>query len=362
MSTEEEIEYNRRLTLGDKLSTMKDSFKLKIKRQKEVEIELFRVQMRHMLVGKRLAGSLITDYYANTNLRAVLEFELDDETILEPQNNEDATSSWSLTNTYAAKGTVSGYITANVVLKGLNKLEHKAMRYKKRTADTLVSLFMYLGHERKIKKDAFDAIGKSVESFRSKGDDNVTERRAAWGLKASDSLHNINMVNQRYTYVLGSEKKDPYQYQFVMALKTRKVGADDIYAKHGTLVNNDKYNVEAAGEMTVHYKQEDDSFVLCLDNDSGTFRPSIGHITRLKTILEYVFDNDEFMKQHNWKIVIASRPQLLPKQKVNDDNANSYSLSIDQIEELYNNYNLHMANSFPQAKEQRQDILDMKNS
>merc|ERR1711982_204414 len=105
-------------------------------------------------------------------------------------------------------------------------------------------------------------------------------------------------------------EEDPTEFKFVMALKTRYAGAEDIYAKHATLTDKDKYDVEAAGECTLHYKEEGRVFVICLDPDSGTFRPSVPHVMRAKDLLENVFAEDVYMKHYDWKIVVASRPML----------------------------------------------------
>jgi len=355
------VEKSKRQSLASKLDSFKNSFKWKQEKEPEVNIELFRVQMRQMMIGKKFSGPLIKDYYAHTNFRAMIEFNVDED---DPQCWNDRENSWALSNAYANKGTVSGYITANVILKGLSTVEHKVMKYKKRTADTIVSLLMYLGHERKVSKDPVaDLLDQSVHSATnlSKPEDKaISERRAAWGLTSSKTLYKSSFVHQRYTYVLGKRKKkkeDKLDYQFVMALKTRCLGVDDIYSKHGTLVDTEKYDVEAAGEMTVHYIEKEDKFVLCLDNDSGTFRPSIGHIQRLKVILEYIFQHDTYMKHYTWEVVVASRPQLVPKKGKNDG-----SLSISDIDQLFKNYDLYMAESYPQASEQRDDILAIKNA
>jgi len=328
----------------------------------DVKIELHRVQMRQLLVGSYWAAPLIEDYQADTNFRAVIELTIDDDML--PQSE----THWALSNSYASKGTVSGNMTAKV-LKGLNVLENKVMEavYRKRTADTLVSLLIYLGHNRQLATGLlWDKIEDALTSFNRNQSDNESENQLAWGLDNgnNDIKHQGYVeVHQRYTYVLGREKKDPTEFQFVMALKTRRIGADDVYAKHGTLVDTEKYDVEAAGEMTIHYK-EDNVFVICLDNDSGTFRPSIKHITRLKDLLQDVFAKDEFMKHYDWKVVVSSRPQLLPKKPEEGETNNKpvTYMAKEEVDLLLKNYDLYMSNSFPQASEQREDIVDITNA
>jgi len=309
----------------------------------DVELELYRNQMKVRTLRKE---ELMKDFEAKTNFRAAIRIIVDEEEAVVVQSGNQ----WVLTNGYASKGTVSGKICATG-LKTINVAENKVMknRAKKQSTGTLVSMMEYLAHDRHLHKDM-----TSVS----------TEGQLAWGLKDIEkkSIPGIPRSgkylekHQRYTWALGHAKKDPTEFKFVMALKTRYAGAEDIYAKHATLTDKDKYDVEAAGECTVHYKEEGRVFVICLDPDSGTFRPSVPHVMRAKDLLENVFAEDVYMKHYDWKIVVASRPMLLPK-KPKEGN-----MSKEDMELLLKNYELYMSNSFPQAAEQREDVVAIYNA
>merc|ERR1719232_560212 len=131
------------------------SFKEKENKNYYVKLDLHRVQMRQLLIGSEFAERLIDDFNADSNFRAVIRIESADDKDFLPQSEKQ----WALSNSYASKGTLKGSLTA-AVLKGLNELENQVMEtiYKKRTADTLVSLLEYLAHERQLTKGLLTAI------------------------------------------------------------------------------------------------------------------------------------------------------------------------------------------------------------
>jgi len=244
---------------------------------------------------------------------------------------------------YAAKGTVSGFVTANIVLSGLNHVEHHLLtgfNTKKWVPDDFKTLLSYLAHERTLETHIFAHTEHSGYS-------------SAWNLPREEKRPLV-IVRQRYTYALGRCKKSSNRFQFVVALKTRcHGGLDDVYAKHGTLCDEKEYNIQAAEELSVLEEKSQDgftsSFTVCLDNDSGTFRPSSAHIRRAKILLSSIFTQDPSLKHHKWRIVVASRPKCLPKDAIDDASR----------KEIYRNYHCYMSQVYPQALEQREDILQL---
>jgi len=299
------------------------------------KMKVFRIQMRQVL-SVHSRTPIENDLRASNNFRAVIHFTVP---------NEEASCKWHLENQYAAKGTIKGFMTANFVIKGLNKVEHKVVKQvaTKWRPSNLYTLLSYLAKERLIAKNMLlesDLVQKydiEVEN----------EFKAAWGLglfEFKDSKDETELgrhVHQRYTYVLGRSKDDPKKFQFVMALKTRMLaGLDDIYAKHGTLCS-DRYDIEAAGELTIHHLTDTlpISFVICLDNDSGTYRTSSEHTIRARNLISRLFQEDNSLStpNHNWNVIAATRfptdHQLLTQ-----------------------NYIQYMSCCYPQSKEQREKI------
>merc|ERR1711933_225315 len=165
------------------------------------------------------------DLRASNNFRAVIHFTVP---------NEKASTKWHLENKYASKGTVKGFITANVVLKGLNKVEHTVVKQvaTKWRPNNLYTLLSYLAKERLIEKNML-LESDLVQKYDVEREE---EFKAAWGLglfqfkDSEDETELGRHVHQRYTYVLGRSKDDPTSFQFVIALKTRMLaGLDDIY-------------------------------------------------------------------------------------------------------------------------------------
>jgi len=87
--------------------------------------ELYRVQMRQILNPGGIFPNQVleNDFCSTTNFRAEIEFK-PSELPSESRSVPNGVNHWDLRNMYAAKGTVSGLVTANIVLSGLNHVEH----------------------------------------------------------------------------------------------------------------------------------------------------------------------------------------------------------------------------------------------